>query len=274
MVQPSLSPTITSSFCIPSPVSPRVIHPTASLRARTSWWRQTGGWGGVQHQQHYRPQAAGPLFPPQTGRLFLCFLNVSTCLPIFTGYLTDERLGAAPAEVGNTSYHRKRFLNGLQFHRWHLAISLIWRNICISGRRNGIITIGRPKARITPGQNDEVIDWRGLNDQIRYRMRQERLSSAGRRPRVGAKQRQQVSGGVGNIISNVLKKRNGISRSAPRLLCTLEPGDPASCSDGADTDRSAKAEEVSRFENVLNRWLKRAKEYKHGCFVREYFCSL
>lgn len=56
-------------------------------------------------------------------------------------------------------------------------------------------------------------------------MRQERLPAAGRRPRAGVKQRQQSSGGVGNIISNVLKKRNGISRSAPRLLCTLEPGD-------------------------------------------------
>ncbi|CAN9508433.1 unnamed protein product [Ophioblennius macclurei] len=55
-------------------------------------------------------------------------------------------------------------------------------------------------------------------------MRQERLCAAGRRPRAGARQRQQGSGGVGNIISNVLKKRNGISRSAPRLLCTLEPG--------------------------------------------------
>lgn len=58
-------------------------------------------------------------------------------------------------------------------------------------------------------------------------MRQERLPAAGRRPRAGVKQRQQGSGGVGSIISNVLKKRNGISRSAPRLLCTLEPGDPA-----------------------------------------------
>ncbi|XP_076020602.1 LOW QUALITY PROTEIN: TBC1 domain family member 30-like [Genypterus blacodes] len=55
-------------------------------------------------------------------------------------------------------------------------------------------------------------------------MRQERISSAGRRPRTSARQRQQSAGGVGNIISNVLKKRNGISRSAPRLLCTLEPG--------------------------------------------------
>ncbi|MEQ2236965.1 hypothetical protein ILYODFUR_018042 [Ilyodon furcidens] len=54
-------------------------------------------------------------------------------------------------------------------------------------------------------------------------MRQERLP-AGRRPRAASRQRQQGSGGVGSIISNVLKKRNGISRSAPRLLCTLEPG--------------------------------------------------
>lgn len=64
-------------------------------------------------------------------------------------------------------------------------------------------------------------------------MRQERLPAAGRRLRAGGRQRQraQGSGGVGNIISNVLKKRNGISRSAPRLLCTLEPGDPAACPD-------------------------------------------
>ncbi|KAM4881949.1 TBC1 domain family member 30 isoform 1-T1 [Thomomys bottae] len=31
-------------------------------------------------------------------------------------------------------------------------------------------------------------------------------------------------GGVGTILSNVLKKRSCISRTAPRLLCTLEPG--------------------------------------------------
>lgn len=62
-------------------------------------------------------------------------------------------------------------------------------------------------------------------------MRQERLPAAGRRPRAGVRQRQQGSGGVGNIISNVLRKRNGISRSAPRLLCTLEPGDPSALRD-------------------------------------------
>uniref|UniRef100_A0A3Q2DLJ0 TBC1 domain family member 30 n=1 Tax=Cyprinodon variegatus TaxID=28743 RepID=A0A3Q2DLJ0_CYPVA len=45
---------------------------------------------------------------------------------------------------------------------------------------------------------------------------------AGRRPRAAGRQRQQ--GGVGSIISSVLRKRDGISRSAPRLLCTLEPG--------------------------------------------------
>ena len=57
---------------------------------------------------------------------------------------------------------------------------------------------------------------------------------AGRRSRAYVRSRQQQqqqqqpgsgTGGVGNVISNVLKKRNGISRSAPRLLCTLEPGD-------------------------------------------------
>ncbi|XP_033989488.1 TBC1 domain family member 30 isoform X3 [Trematomus bernacchii] len=55
-------------------------------------------------------------------------------------------------------------------------------------------------------------------------MRQDRLPAAGRRPRAARRRQQQGSGGVGNIISNVLRKRNGISRSAPRLLCTLEPG--------------------------------------------------
>uniref|UniRef100_A0A096M6J6 TBC1 domain family member 30 n=1 Tax=Poecilia formosa TaxID=48698 RepID=A0A096M6J6_POEFO len=54
-------------------------------------------------------------------------------------------------------------------------------------------------------------------------MRQERLP-AGRRPRAAGRQRPQGPAGVGGIISSVLRKRNGISRSAPRLLCTLEPG--------------------------------------------------
>ncbi|XDV24599.1 hypothetical protein PO909_028725 [Leuciscus waleckii] len=53
-------------------------------------------------------------------------------------------------------------------------------------------------------------------------MKQERFASS-KRSRVCMK-RQNATGGVGNIISNVLKKRNGISRRAPRLLCTLEPG--------------------------------------------------
>ncbi|KAK6292243.1 hypothetical protein J4Q44_G00368270 [Coregonus suidteri] len=54
-------------------------------------------------------------------------------------------------------------------------------------------------------------------------MKQARFN-AGRRSRSGACVLRQGSSGVGNIISNVLKKRNGISRSAPRLLCMLEPG--------------------------------------------------
>eukprot|EP00063_Salmo_salar_P064845 XP_014039680.1 PREDICTED: TBC1 domain family member 30-like [Salmo salar] len=54
-------------------------------------------------------------------------------------------------------------------------------------------------------------------------MKQARFN-AGRRARSGPCVSRQGSSGVGNIISNVLKKRNGISRRAPRLLCTLEPG--------------------------------------------------
>ncbi|XP_053505748.1 TBC1 domain family member 30 isoform X3 [Ictalurus furcatus] len=55
-------------------------------------------------------------------------------------------------------------------------------------------------------------------------MKQDRLV-ASKRSRVCLKRQQQnTASGVGGVISNVLKKRNGISRSAPRLLCTLEPG--------------------------------------------------
>uniref|UniRef100_A0A8B9LUA1 TBC1 domain family member 30 n=1 Tax=Astyanax mexicanus TaxID=7994 RepID=A0A8B9LUA1_ASTMX len=54
-------------------------------------------------------------------------------------------------------------------------------------------------------------------------MKQERFV-ASRRSKICLKRQAAAAGGVGNIISNVLKKRNGISRSAPRLLCTLEPG--------------------------------------------------
>ncbi|XP_063783623.1 TBC1 domain family member 30 isoform X4 [Pseudophryne corroboree] len=56
-------------------------------------------------------------------------------------------------------------------------------------------------------------------------MRQERLSCSLRRGgRCLKRQNAGGGGGVGNILSNVLKKRNCISRTAPRLLCTLEPG--------------------------------------------------
>ncbi|XP_074936995.1 TBC1 domain family member 30 isoform X2 [Phalacrocorax aristotelis] len=59
-------------------------------------------------------------------------------------------------------------------------------------------------------------------------MRQDRLTSSLRRG--GRCLKRQSSGGggggggVGTILSNVLKKRSCISRTAPRLLCTLEPG--------------------------------------------------
>lgn len=54
-------------------------------------------------------------------------------------------------------------------------------------------------------------------------MRQDKLTSSLRRG--GRCLKRQGGGGVGTILSNVLKKRSCISRTAPRLLCTLEPGE-------------------------------------------------
>ncbi|XP_025948143.2 TBC1 domain family member 30 isoform X4 [Dromaius novaehollandiae] len=53
-------------------------------------------------------------------------------------------------------------------------------------------------------------------------MRQDRLTGSLRRG--GRCAKRPGGGGVGTILSNVLKKRSCISRTAPRLLCTLEPG--------------------------------------------------
>ncbi|XP_021060495.1 TBC1 domain family member 30 isoform X2 [Mus pahari] len=53
-------------------------------------------------------------------------------------------------------------------------------------------------------------------------MRQDKLTGSLRRG--GRCLKRQGGGGVGTILSNVLKKRSCISRTAPRLLCTLEPG--------------------------------------------------
>ncbi|XP_062990001.1 TBC1 domain family member 30 isoform X1 [Elgaria multicarinata webbii] len=58
-------------------------------------------------------------------------------------------------------------------------------------------------------------------------MRQDRLTSSLRRGGRCLKRQSTGGGGgggVGTILSNVLKKRSCISRTAPRLLCTLEPG--------------------------------------------------
>lgn len=54
-------------------------------------------------------------------------------------------------------------------------------------------------------------------------MRQDKLTGSLRRG--GRCLKRQGGGGVGTILSNVLKKRSCISRTAPRLLCTLEPGE-------------------------------------------------
>lgn len=61
-------------------------------------------------------------------------------------------------------------------------------------------------------------------------MRQDKLTGSLRRGGRCLK-RQGGGGGVGTILSNVLKKRSCISRTAPRLLCTLEPGE-ARAADG------------------------------------------
>uniref|UniRef100_A0A2K5RBB3 TBC1 domain family member 30 n=1 Tax=Cebus imitator TaxID=2715852 RepID=A0A2K5RBB3_CEBIM len=53
-------------------------------------------------------------------------------------------------------------------------------------------------------------------------MRQDKLTGSLRR---GGRCLKRQGGGVGTILSNVLKKRSCISRTAPRLLCTLEPGE-------------------------------------------------
>ncbi|XP_039224903.1 TBC1 domain family member 30 isoform X6 [Crotalus tigris] len=56
-------------------------------------------------------------------------------------------------------------------------------------------------------------------------MRQDRLTSSLRRGGRCLKRQNTGGGGsVSTILSNVLKKRSCISRTAPRLLCTLEPG--------------------------------------------------
>ncbi|XP_054574868.1 TBC1 domain family member 30 isoform X2 [Eptesicus fuscus] len=56
-------------------------------------------------------------------------------------------------------------------------------------------------------------------------MRQDKLPGSLRRGgRCLKRQGGGSGGGVGTILSNVLKKRSCISRTAPRLLCTLEPG--------------------------------------------------
>ncbi|XP_040610741.1 TBC1 domain family member 30 isoform X3 [Mesocricetus auratus] len=55
-------------------------------------------------------------------------------------------------------------------------------------------------------------------------MRQDKLTGSLRRGGRCLKRQGGGGGGVGTILSNVLKKRSCISRTAPRLLCTLEPG--------------------------------------------------
>lgn len=68
----------------------------------------------------------------------------------------------------------------------------------------------------------------------RSRMRQDKLTGSLRRGgRCLKRQGGGGGGGVGTILSNVLKKRSCISRTAPRLLCTLEPGEDPRLQRGA-----------------------------------------
>ncbi|KAJ8381974.1 hypothetical protein SKAU_G00027520 [Synaphobranchus kaupii] len=77
-------------------------------------------------------------------------------------------------------------------------------------------------------KDSEELKW--IIQEVKYRIaiqsaklvRQQDRFTASKRSRICLKR--QSAGGVSSIISNVLKKRNCISRSAPRLLCTLEPG--------------------------------------------------
>ncbi|KAF5928296.1 hypothetical protein HPG69_014901 [Diceros bicornis minor] len=66
-------------------------------------------------------------------------------------------------------------------------------------------------------------------------------------------------GGVGTILSNVLKKRSCISRTAPRLLCTLEPG--------VDTKLKFTLEPSLGQNGFQQVWLTLADHYLHSIAI-------
>ncbi len=96
-------------------------------------------------------------------------------------------------------------------------------NVFYSDLLIGSIITRRIFFRWNDSRDEIVVNAWSNGPQVFLQMKQERFVSS-KRSRACVK-RQNAAGGVGNIISNVLKKRNGISRRAPRLLCTLEPGE-------------------------------------------------
>ncbi|XP_074082317.1 TBC1 domain family member 30 isoform X3 [Macrotis lagotis] len=110
-------------------------------------------------------------------------------------------------------------------------------------------------------------------------MRQDKLTGSLRRG--GRCLKRQSGGGVGNILSSVLKKRSCISRTAPRLLCTLEPGvdtklkftlEPSLCQNGFQQWYDA-LKAVARLSTGIPKewrrkvWLTLADHYLHSIAI-------
>lgn len=107
--------------------------------------------------------------------------------------------------------------------------------------------LAEPRAQLLrpPGGGDP--GGRGRAGAWGSRMRQDKLTGSLRRGgRCLKRQGGGGGGGVGTILSNVLKKRSCISRTAPRLLCTLEPGEDWAAGGGAGKSRATPGAGCSR----------------------------
>uniref|UniRef100_F7IM44 TBC1 domain family member 30 n=1 Tax=Callithrix jacchus TaxID=9483 RepID=F7IM44_CALJA len=100
-------------------------------------------------------------------------------------------------------------------------------------------------------------------------MRQDKLTGSLRR---GGRCLKRQGGGVGTILSNVLKKRSCISRTAPRLLCTLEPGEDPGLQMGLKSWYDA-LKAVARLSTGIPKewrrkvWLTLADHYLHSIAI-------
>lgn len=106
------------------------------------------------------------------------------------------------------------------------------RFCCSQGTLDWAYSQSHPSETATPaGRRVTQTDGGCTGAPGRSRMRQDKLTGSLRRGgrclkrQGGAGGSGGGGGGVGTILSNVLKKRSCISRTAPRLLCTLEPGE-------------------------------------------------